>query len=310
MTTPLNLCTRALRSVGAIATGETPGSAMANETFDILNDLVDLWSNQPDMNHYTNEIIFTLAGGTSSYTIGPTGTIGASITGSISGTTLTVSAIASGDIDIGQTVTGSGVTANTQITAFGTGSGGTGTYTVNQSQTVGSEALTASYQRPLRVNSAFVRVASLDYPVSVLNIEQYELIGLKTLNGPWPQALYYQPSIPNGVMTFWPVPASGEMHIFADILLAQFATLSDVIQLPQGYNLALRYSLAELLIPEYPATAAAAETRTLIPMYAANARAWIKRTNAQPQQTAQFDSALMTHRRNDASFVYHGGFNT
>jgi hypothetical protein len=181
---------------------------------------------------------------------------------------------------------------------------------VNLSQTVGSITITAHYQRPLRINSAFVRVATLDYPVGVLNIEQYELIGLKTLAGPWPRSLVYVASMPNGVITFWPVPSSGEMHIFADILLARFATLSDVIQLPQGYNLALRYSLAELLIPEYPATGAAAETRALIPGFAANARAWIKRTNAQPPQTAQFDDALIRgHRRNDAAWIYSGGFN-
>jgi hypothetical protein len=44
----------------------------------------------------------------------------------------------------GQTISGSGIASGTQITAFGTGTGGTGTYTVNNSQTVASEAMTAS----------------------------------------------------------------------------------------------------------------------------------------------------------------------
>lgn len=69
-------------------------------------------------------------------------TLAASVTGSISGTTLTVSAVASGTVAVGQPYTGAGVTANTLITALGTGTGGTGTYTVNNSQTVGSETLT------------------------------------------------------------------------------------------------------------------------------------------------------------------------
>ena len=73
-----------------------------------------------------------------------TASIGSSVTGAISGTTLTVSAVSGGLVSVGDTVTGSGVTAGTKITALGSGTGGTGTYTVNNSQTVGSEALTTT----------------------------------------------------------------------------------------------------------------------------------------------------------------------
>jgi hypothetical protein len=66
------------------------------------------------------------------------------VTGAISGTTLTVSAVTSGTLAVGQLITGAGVAASTYITALGTGTGGTGTYTVNNSQTVASETLTAS----------------------------------------------------------------------------------------------------------------------------------------------------------------------
>lgn len=65
-------------------------------------------------------------------------------TGSIAGTTLTVSAMApGGSIGVGSFVSGAGVTADTIVTALGTGTGGVGTYTVNNSQTVASEAMTA-----------------------------------------------------------------------------------------------------------------------------------------------------------------------
>ena len=63
------------------------------------------------------------------------------ITGYISGTTLTVTAVASGALMVGQSITGGtgvSVTAGTTITALGSGIGGAGTYTVNNSQTVGS----------------------------------------------------------------------------------------------------------------------------------------------------------------------------
>lgn len=63
-------------------------------------------------------------------------------TGSISATTLTVSAISGGAISVGTTIGGSGVAGGTVVTNLLTGTGGTGTYTVNNSQTVGSEAMT------------------------------------------------------------------------------------------------------------------------------------------------------------------------
>lgn len=66
-------------------------------------------------------------------------------TASISGTTLTVTAVASGTLGVGQTIkdVSNGVLAGTVITGLGTGSGGTGTYTVSQSQTVGAETMYA-----------------------------------------------------------------------------------------------------------------------------------------------------------------------
>ena len=69
--------------------------------------------------------------------------VGAVITGSIATTTLTVTAVTSGTLYVGQTIQGVGVTANTIITALGTGTGGTGTYTISTSQTVTSKTLYA-----------------------------------------------------------------------------------------------------------------------------------------------------------------------
>lgn len=66
--------------------------------------------------------------------------------GSVSGTTMTVTAMLSGDsLFVGQFVTGTGITAGSFITAFGTGSGGTGTYTLSASSAAtGAITITAS----------------------------------------------------------------------------------------------------------------------------------------------------------------------
>lgn len=73
--------------------------------------------------------------------IGSSNTSASLFTGVISGTTLTASGTITGTIAVGQTVIGAGVLAGTVITALGTGTGGAGTYTINQTQTVGSEAM-------------------------------------------------------------------------------------------------------------------------------------------------------------------------
>jgi hypothetical protein len=90
----------------------------------------------------------TGSGGTGTYTLGLSQTIassqmytsspGAVITAAISGTTLTVASVASGTLFVGQTIQGAGITTQTIITALGTGTGGAGTYTVNNSQTIAS----------------------------------------------------------------------------------------------------------------------------------------------------------------------------
>jgi hypothetical protein len=95
----------------------------------------------------------TGTGGVGTYTVSDSQTVTSTainsvaspaiVTGSISGTTLTVSAVTSGTLKIGQTIEGSGVTDGTIITAFGSGSGGAGTYTVSASQTVSSTTIYA-----------------------------------------------------------------------------------------------------------------------------------------------------------------------
>jgi len=65
-------------------------------------------------------------------------------TGSMSGTTLTVTALLQGaPIVVGMYVDGSSVTDGTYITAMGTGTGGTGTYTINQSVSASSTTMYA-----------------------------------------------------------------------------------------------------------------------------------------------------------------------
>ena len=65
-------------------------------------------------------------------------------TGAVSGTTLTVSAISAGILQVGSVIEGTGVATGTVITALGTGTGGVGTYTVNISQLVVQTSMTGN----------------------------------------------------------------------------------------------------------------------------------------------------------------------
>lgn len=77
----------------------------------------------------------------------------AAFTGSITLTTLTVSAISAGTIYPSMQITGTGVTAGTRIVAQLTGTaGGAGTYTVSASQTVTSTAMTGDLPSEIKVD--------------------------------------------------------------------------------------------------------------------------------------------------------------
>jgi hypothetical protein len=89
----------------------------------------------------TDALPYVHGSGTSAY--GPvTSTANVVSSGSQAGTVLTVTAITTGQIQVGQTVNGTGVLPNTIVTGYGTGSGYTGTYAVSTSSTVAVEAMT------------------------------------------------------------------------------------------------------------------------------------------------------------------------
>lgn len=325
MTMPIEVISRALKDIGALEAGETPTPDAAQDAFEMLNDIVDQWSNESFMVFNVTEIIFPVISGQTQYTIGPNPStqnfIGASFDGSISGNILTVTGINSGAVAQGQTLSGTGITAGTRIMASLTGAGGNvneqGTYRVNIPQTVASTTITAYYQKPLSIDSAFVRInttsngqpiinGGLDYPIAILALQDYEMIGLKTLNGPWPKAIYFNPNEESGNLFVWPNPAQGEMHLFANTLFSRYDTLYTDINLPQGYSMALRWCLAERLMPMY---GKANQTQiAMISQYAAQAKSTLKRTNMTPLQTARYPDSLMNSRAKDAGWILTGGF--
>ncbi|MGX6999924.1 hypothetical protein [Caballeronia sp. KNU42] len=123
-------------------------------------------------------------------------TAGPTFTGSISGTTLTSSAV-TGTIAIGQTVFGAGVTAGTTITA------GSGTsWTVNHSQSVTSESMGAAsasqfapgFSTSIALAGTYGAIANV--PIYFDSDRQWDC----TLAG---QVLSFNPTVPLGVLAVY-----------------------------------------------------------------------------------------------------------
>lgn len=321
MTKPIDIITRAMKDIGAVAAGEVPTADEAQDGLDLLNGMIDQWSNESMMVFYRTEIVFNTVQNTVQYTLGPGGSVGATFVGSVSGNVLTVTSITAGAITMGMTLTGTGITAGTRIVAFQSGAGGNvneaGTYLLSKYMTAPSTTINAYYERPLTIESAFVRVATmqggsniaggyLDYPVAILSLEEYEGIGIKSLNGPWAKAVYYQPSELLGTVYVYPNPSQGQLHLFTQTIFRNFGTLTDEIQFPQGYDMALRWCLAERMMPMYGKT-----NTTQIAMInglAAQSKATIKRINMQPPKVARYPDSLMMGKAKDAGFIMDGGF--
>lgn len=86
--------------------------------------------------------------------IGSNNNPAAAFTGQIAGNTLTVTAVASGALAVGQVIsdTTGALTVGTTITALGSGTGGTGTYTVSNSPNVSSESMVAAMPNRFDIN--------------------------------------------------------------------------------------------------------------------------------------------------------------
>lgn len=134
--------------------------------------------------------------------------------------------------------------------------------------------------RPVEVSSSsYLVISGVSYPLSVLTTAEYNGITLKTQNSAIPQAIWYNPTHPNGTITLFPVPnQSMTLRLWSQKVLQSFPALTTEIALPPGYKRAIELSLAEEYAPEFSGVVG----RTLA-MKAAAARKNIKRINFRPQ---------------------------
>lgn len=104
--------------------------------------------------------------------------------------------------------------------------------------------------RPIKIITAYVRSGNIDYPLSLVNDEQYASITLKTVSG-IPEFLNYTNAFPLGTINIYPAPSQGyQLFLVTEKQLSTF-TLNQTVSLPPGWKRMLIYNLAVELAPEY-----------------------------------------------------------
>jgi hypothetical protein len=312
--TALDLITGAMRNIGVLEAGETPSSQDSSDALQVLNDLLESWSLDHLYVYASVENILTYTAGQYQYSVGNY------VAGTFTGTLVAGSATVSGvtvpsNLVVGGTITDvqGSIPDGTTITVIGAT---TLTMSANALITVAA-AETMTYTipgdfdipRPLRITNAFSRFfgtnnAGLDYGIEIITRDKYTALGYKGIAGPWPTKLYYDPTFPLGTIFFYPNPTSAlQLHLWTDTIFSDFSTLTQAINLPQGYARAIKKNLAVELAPEYGKSPS-----ELLMRQAHESKMMIKSLNAIPTVEAFFDRALVNAARTDAGWVMSGGF--
>jgi hypothetical protein len=106
--------------------------------------------------------------------------------------------------------------------------------------------------RPVRLTAAQVSYSGITFPVAIVPSQQWTQPKDRTATSKFAKELYYDGAFPTGNIYLWPTVTSGStLELFSLKPLAQFASLGDTINLPSGYEQALRFGLAGVLAPEY-----------------------------------------------------------
>jgi hypothetical protein len=135
----------------------------------------------------------------------------------------------------------------------------TGSFTANQRQfTIGtSSSPDINTPRPMRIETLNIIYPSnnLELPVTYMDLDQYDSFADRTIiTGP-PQKFCYDPQMPNGVISLYPIPDityGFRMRMF--VALQEMSLLSTQFTMEPTYFEAIMYNLAVRLAPDYEKT--------------------------------------------------------
>ena len=310
MATANDIIVGAYRKIGVYQLGESLDSFQAQIGLEQLNALVDSWSNEHMSVFNAVENTVAMTPNQFKYSVGNYAA-GSFVASPVAGSFTLTGSIPS-DIVVNSDITGPGIATGTTVATIGAGF-----VTLSLAATFSFTNVALNYticgdwkiQRPLRITNAYTRLsygnATVDFPCWRASIDMYTALGLKKQPGPYPRYFYYNPTFPLATIFIWPVTSlGGEFHLWADNVFNQFVNLTDTLQFPQGYYLALQFNLALILAPEFGKV----PTPGLVKA-AADMKKALRNTNSQAQNSATFDIPSSGNAKANAAWILTGGFN-
>ena len=133
-------------------------------------------------------------------------------------------------------------------------------------------------QRPVRIESASVASGGIDSPLQIVDSVGWEAVPEKQATSVYVKTLYCDYAYPNATVYIAPIPRlGGTLELWIYVPIVQFVTVNDTIDLPPGYEAALRYNFAIAILPEYPRS----QVDPTLPAQAQNYKASIVQLNNQ-----------------------------
>lgn len=253
----------ALEMLGEIGGGETVSGDRTVACSRKLNLMVKAWMAQGAKLWAMRQATLFLADGTSSYSLGPTGT---HCTDTYVQTTLST-AEATGSTSLGLTsATGMSASDNIGIvldsgaihwTTISGAPGSTTTIATGLASAAAAGnvvfAYTSKIGRPQRIDqdSAYWRSsAGADTPIKIVSRSEYAQLSNKASEGK-PVEAFYDPQLTNGVLYVWPTPdsASDVLRFWYERVLEDFDSAANTPDFAIEWGDALIYGLADRLGP-------------------------------------------------------------
>ena len=303
-----------MRRINSYQSGEAIDAPDAQDLRETLNDLLDSLSTDHASIFCSVENIFQFVPNKYQYTIG--NYLGGSVAGSLTANSSVVTnIIPPANMVVGGTLTDSynalpagtiieavGATSLTlsNVPAFSVPVPSILTYTIP-----GDFAI----QRPLRITNGFTRLISsaggIDFPFeATMDLARYNALCMKQVPTPWPIAAFYNPTFPLGTLFFYPnISSAAELHLWTDTILTNVQSLTQPLNMPQGYSRMLKWMLAREICTEYGFPLIPA-----IEKLADESYRMVKSLNQHPTPVSRFDPALLRSGSGSVQWIYTGGF--
>lgn len=279
--TAQELINQALRTIGALASGESPSAEESNDALAALNQLIASWSAQALPIYQITRSAIALTGA-ASYTLA---TRPVKIKAAAISTTATMSLplkiatppewaeymdkastadfgellfyedgyplgrihiapirASGGSLElISERVIGQGVMTVREVFNLT----GAASYTIGVGGTFPTE-------RPTKITGAAIQAGSIvTRDLTLVTAEQWAAYPRKGVAGTFAQVLYHDGGFPTATVWLAPKPAAGTLELYTYERLTAIASLSTVISFPDGYERALSAALGVELAPEY-----------------------------------------------------------